>query len=71
MRSQPEWLRTSLRRPTSTPRPVESRNETSSRSTTSRAWPGPDLLVEDGAQLGGGVDVDLSGDRDDADVVLA
>src|SRR6478609_4903488 len=33
--------------------------------------PGSDLLVEDGAQLGRGVDVDFSGDRDDADVVLA
>ena len=36
-----------------------------------RASAGADLLVEDGAQLGGGVDVDLAGDRDDADVVLA
>ena len=32
---------------------------------------GRDLLVEGRAQLGGGVDVDLSGDRHDADVVLS
>ena len=38
-RSDPSWARTRLSPPTSTPRPVESRNSTRSMSTTRWYWP--------------------------------
>ena len=61
-RSEPSWARTFFRPPTSTPSPVESRNSTSSRSTT-RSWRPAPTRSSSGRAAGRGVDVDLAADR--------
>src|SRR6266513_1591337 len=68
--SEPSWARTRLRAPTSTPRPVESRNPTLSRLTTSWVAARADQVDEQLPQPRRRIHIDLALHADDLDAVL-
>jgi hypothetical protein len=67
--SEPSWARTRLRPPTSTPRPVESRNPTLVQVDDELAAARADQVDEQLTQPRRGVDIDLAPHVDDLDAV--